>query len=305
MATTLDFRRLTPDDKVLIDTHNTSLAPYADWAYGTMVAWWDFFDDLEITFHNDNLLVRSSYLSDGEKPFITLIGDHAVQDTIDDIFAWQRERGDEQLIASSPLYIVDGLDDPSRYSIIEDLDNAEYVISAEAHASLINPEHKRIRQKIHAFEREPFYENLTVIDYPLDSAESKLRLINALHMWDTRHANRRDTSEGLVIDKVLRHAEEIDLHCLCVMINDRVEAFVLYKYLTPTTINLNHLKVNYAYKDIFHYTMHAVARHLVQKGVTHMNIEQDLGIEGLRTYKQRLRPSHMMRKFSIRPQREQ
>lgn len=301
MKNSTKFTKLTSADKTFINTYNSSLPPYADWAYGTLLAWWDFYDDLEYMEQDGNLVIRSSYLSEGKESLITLIGKNNVTSVIDKLFKWQLATGQKQILASVPSYVVDSLEDKSKYIISEDLDNAEYVLSVKSHANLAEPEHKRIRQKLHAFERQPFYSTLTAESYPLDSTESKVALINALHAWDVRHQNDRDFSEGLVIDKVLRIADEIDLKCFCITIDGKIASFILYKDLGTDTINLNHLKVNYAYRDIFHFSLHRFAQYLDEIGVKFMNIEQDLGIEGLRTYKQRLRPTHMMRKYTIQP----
>lgn len=297
----LQFKRLSDSDKQVIDSHNATLPPYADWAYGTLRAWWDFYDDLEYLFHNDNLIIKSSYLSAGKSPYITIIGNNDVVATADDIFEWQKNNGYEQLIASVPEYTASALIDTERYNVKDDPDNAEYVLSSSAHASLDDPAHKRIRQKIHAFKRQPFYEALSVEDIPLTTLRNKLRIINALHSWDTKPENDRERSEGIVIDKSLRISEIIDLRCFALLFNGEIAAFVLYKQISKDTINVNHLKVNYQYKDIFHYTLYALAEHMTKQDIDYINIEQDLGLPGLRTYKQRLRPTHILQKYSVRP----
>ena len=46
-----------------------------------------------------------------------------------------------------------------------------------------------------------------------------------------------------------------------------------------------------------------LARNLVTTGVHTINVEQNLGIQGLREYKERQRSVAMLRKYTVRPAR--
>jgi len=43
-----------------------------------------------------------------------------------------------------------------------------------------------------------------------------------------------------------------------------------------------------------------VAEDLLARGYTHMNIQQDLGMEGLRNAKLALKPAYFLKKYSVR-----
>jgi len=47
--------------------------------------------------------------------------------------------------------------------------------------------------------------------------------------------------------------------------------------------------------------MHVLARELAAAGVHTMNVEQDLGIPGLREHKERQRPVAILKKYTVRP----
>lgn len=74
----------------------------------------------------------------------------------------------------------------------------------------------------------------------------------------------------------------------------------MISYLDNNTAAINHIKVNYSVQDIFRYTVYRLAKILKKSGIAEMNFEQDLGIEGIRTFKMRLRPSRFLEKKIIR-----
>lgn len=295
----ITFKRVTVSDKAIINSINAELPTYADWAFGTLLTWWDFYDDLEYALHNDNLLIRSSYLALGARPHITLLGMNNVDKTIRDIAHFQIERGEPAYIASSPHYVIESIADPTQLAIEEDLDNAEYVLSTKDHSELQKKELKKIRHKVQAFQNAYSHLDIHTEIQPIITDDHKVRLINSLHTWDNSFKNDRDKMESAVINKSLIHSDVLNLRSMTIYVGGVIAGFALFKYIDDVTINVNHMKVNYAYKDIFHYSMYRLAIHMASEGVKYLNIEQDLGIEGIRTYKQRLHPTEMKRKYSI------
>ena len=58
-------------------------------------------------------------------------------------------------------------------------------------------------------------------------------------------------------------------------------------------------KANTAYRGIYRYLMFKTAETLLAAGYTWLNIEQDLGIDGLRRMKQSFKPSVMLKKYTV------
>jgi hypothetical protein len=59
------------------------------------------------------------------------------------------------------------------------------------------------------------------------------------------------------------------------------------------------MKTDLRYDGIASYLTHLTSRHFLDRGYTFANIEQDMGIPGLRAYKRSWRPCHFQRKFVI------
>jgi hypothetical protein len=296
------FSRVTLADKKFIDDFNMNFPPFADWAFGTLVTWWDFFNDLEVSLLDHNLVIRSSYLSMGKIPEMTLLGNHNIDDAINTLFEYQRAHHLQVGLPSLPQYTIDAIKQPGHYSVIENPDTAEYIFSAQTQATLEGSSMSQIRWRINQFNRSMKGHDVEVRSIPLNTLAAKSLLINTLHTWpQTIFKNDYERTEGLVIDRALALAKDIELHSIGLFIDDTLEGFALYKHLPQKHANINHVKVSYKYPNIFRYMLYVLATYLQKEGVDFLNGEMDLGIEGLRVYKSSLRPVHQLKKYDVLP----
>ena len=213
----------------------------------------------------------------------------------------KKERDEKTEIYSLPQYTVDAIHHPEKYLIVDDPNAAEYVLSAEMHATLGGPRMSAIRKKITHFEKATQDHVVEFTRMPLNNIHNKMRLINALHTWQDIYRNDSERLEGMIIDRALLTAEHIGLECSVLLIDKEVHGFALYKHINNKAVNISHIKTSFTYPSIYIHIMHTLASQLYNEGAIELNIEQDLGIEGLRTYKTRLRPVEMLRKYNIYP----
>lgn len=295
------FGKLTLKDKQSLDNFNAQFPLYADWSYGTLMTWWDAFDDLEVATINGNLLIKSSYLSMGKVPQLVLLGSNNIDESIEQIFSYQKDQGLTPELYSLPQYTIDAIKNKEHYIIVDDPNAAEYVLDAQMHKALEGPQMYGIKKKVAQFQRSTVDHLVELTHIPLDNLPAKMLLINSLHTWRDIYRNDNERLEGMIIDRALLTAEEIDLQCLALFIDKQLQGFALYKNLSDGAINVCHIKTSFAYPNIFGFIMNSVAQLAHAQGVKHMNIEQDLGIEGLRTYKTRLHPVQMLHKYNVYP----
>ena len=96
----------------------------------------------------------------------------------------------------------------------------------------------------------------------------------------------------------LKHYKELNLSGIAVFIDNVLEAFCIGEALNPTTFVAHFLKANMERNGLFQFTLHEFAKSIPESFVT-LNQEQDLGIEGLRTAKERWYPSNFVRKYEM------
>jgi hypothetical protein len=291
------FSKVTLKDKQFFDEFNSQFPPYADWAFGTLMTWWDVFDDLEASQLDGNLIIKSSYLTTGRVPRLTLLGNKNIDETIEKI---QEFLGSPLELYSLPKYTIDAIKNPEKYVIVDDPDAAEYIISTEHGTKLEGNKMYQMRRAVQHFEQNMAGHVIEVRGIPLDNIQTKMMLINSLHTWQSEiYRNDNDRLEGAVIDRALMLAEHVGVKALCLFIDKQVEAFVLYKEISADYINLSHIKISYRYPDLFRYTTFVMTSFARDSGRDFINWEQDLGIEGLRAYKHSLRPVDSFRKYNL------
>lgn len=293
----LQFLRPTHKDKNLLTQLNSSFQPYADTAYGTLNTWWNLYNDLELAHFKGNVVVRSSYPSDGKNLVYSLIGGYAPDETVAGIFAFLKHMKQDEKLEFVPAYIVDALQDRSPYVITINPDIAEYVLSTEQHSELSGNDFLKVRHKVSAFVNK--YGEPVVRELNLDS--DRQLILDSLEAWQPLTNNDQTKQEQLIIEQSLKVHKDIEMHGIGTFIEDELVGLILYKILPQGYANINHVKVNYQFMDIFVHSIHSTAKYLRDHGVEYLNIEQDLGIEGLRTFKQRLRPVKMLEKYTIVP----
>lgn len=299
--TKLNFHRPGQADKVLLDQINNYFTPYADTAYGTLITWWDFYDDLYLAEINGNIVVKSSYPFMGERVAYSLIGAHQASRTLKEIFTWLHDNNIEKEMHFVPEYVVETIKDSegSSLSFKDDPDIAEYVLLISEQISLSGKVFTHLRYKKNLFTS---LHGHAIKTYEIDLTLSKNRddVLDAVKSWKPRTDNDTDKTEMRVIKRSLEYFDQVETRVFLVEIDGRKVAAAFFKLLANGHVNVNHIKVDYEYRHVFTYTVHALAQHLsTNYGSIYMNIEQDLGIAGLRHFKQLQRPSKMLKKYTI------
>jgi len=108
--------------------------------------------------------------------------------------------------------------------------------------------------------------------------------------------------EGLLMEyqanrSLLNHFNDFDLYGGIIRIEGRIEAMVLGKKLNPTTYVAHLGKVSREFYGLWA-LMHNWLAIKCLNSCLYMNVEQDLGLMGLRDSKERFHPDHMIVKWS-------
>lgn len=299
----INFKRPNDHFEKLINQLNEDFGPYADTTYGTLLTWWDSFNDLLFAELNGNVLVLSSYPSDGRTKQLSIIGAHEADKTIKMALDWLQDNHLEPMLHFLPEYIIDVLkkDGPDNdYDISADRDISEYVLLAKEQRDLNGGNFSQIRYKINYFKSRYGLE-LESEYLPLDLNKNNELIFKYLDEWRNKTDNDTNGSEKNVINTSIKLHEKIGMHCMLLTCKKQPIGFVLYKLLPHGHVNVNHIKVDYQYPHVFIYIIHAFALFLEEHypTFTHINIEQDLGIKGLREFKQLQRPAMMLHKYSL------
>jgi hypothetical protein len=87
---------------------------------------------------------------------------------------------------------------------------------------------------------------------------------------------------------------------MCVFVDGLLRGFTVFEQVTKEYAILSFQKADKSYPGIFEFLNHSIALYLHKRGCMFMNMEQDLGIPGLRQAKRKYDPTYL-KKYSIRP----
>ncbi len=175
--------------------------------------------------------------------------------------------------------------------ITSDRDNSDYIYSLDELRSLRGKKFHRKRTYINrCLELRP-------ITIPLTGsmAESCLAVNRK---WLECKDNPHDT-DTTALEIALQNFDAFQLFGIGVLINGALESFAIGEPLNETMFVSHFLKANYDFPGLFQYTSFAFTQ-AIPAPFTHLNKEQDLGIEGLRISKEGWCPTAMVRKYTIR-----
>lgn len=297
-----NFRRLTLEDKDAYAQLVSQYTPFSDISFTTLHIWWNLDEKLFYSLLNGNLVLNYSQPFDTPGAGLCLIGHHEVDSSIQALFDYLGEHRRRPRLVHVPQFTIEKITQKDKFSIQEEPDMHEYVMDAKACARLEGRELGRIRRKVNRFLREVEGHKLELKQADLSLQHERQRILDAVSDWQRKFpkANDPGRTEGHAISASLRHHKALDIRNLCLFIDGNLRGVALYhgshdgKYFI-----LNHLKVDYTTPFIFDYLTNQVAVKAVEQDVPYINMEMDLGIEGLRQHKLGLRPVEFLKKYTV------
>jgi hypothetical protein len=297
-----ELAQLTLEDK---DEYNALVAAYppiSDISFTTLHIWWNLDSQLAVSSLNGNLILDYELSFDPENSGFCLIGTNRVDETIEEIFVHLR-RGNRPLrLVHVPEFVVEKITARDNFLIAEELDYHEYVIDSHELASLQHSSHGRTRRKVARFLRETEERELNLMSLDLSADDARKLILDAVIDWDSKYPRHNDPkrAEKLALKRTLDHSLALNTHNLCLFVDGKLQGVVLYH---PTIDSrhyiINHLRVAYELPFIFDYMTQQIAKKAVDNNVPFLNLEMDLGIEGLRQHKMGLRPVSFFKKYRV------
>ncbi|GEM_PF-2352004 len=167
-------------------------------------------------------------------------------------------------------------------------DQADYLLKMEELVELDGHPFHRLRQQIRSCEQryQPAYFEITEKEIP------------EIRDWiDTLVIRTPEEKEALFL--LLEHYTRLPLIGGLLRVENQIAAMLIGEKLNPTTLVGHVEKSNHDFHGMTPMMYHSFAKNAGRE-FTYFNIEQDLGLKGLRTMKERLRPDQMILKYDAR-----
>jgi hypothetical protein len=173
-------------------------------------------------------------------------------------------------------------------------DDSEYIYNREKMADYPGKKLSKKRNLVKQFlsEYEP---EIKLID-----TESKPHIIELLELWQARTEQEMGDSDYFSCIEGLKHFEELKLTGAIYLIEGEPCGFIMGETAGESSYVIHFAKGDTDKKGIYQYMFQAYVRDFC-KEVQLINLEQDMGMEGLRKTKRSYQPDFMLHKYRIHP----
>jgi uncharacterized protein len=287
-----EFKKITLEDWSEIESLSSSFEPYSDF---TPVSLWCWGNDgqFEISKLNDNLVVRfADYVT--RAPFLSVIGNNQVKNTISTLLAFSKQKGYGEWLRLIPLPMAQKLD--SVFVWEEDQDQFDYLYEVEKMRLFPG---RRLRAKRNFSNR--FKRHFVSSTKKMDLTEKDIQdqIIHLCKKWGVQKgiAEEESAHEINAIQKSFE-AKKASILAIGIFIGDQLGGFTITELRNSYGV-IHFEKANESYVGIYSFLMERTAEALKEQGITTINFEQDLGLPGLKVAKRSFSPSAFLKKCRV------
>lgn len=298
LSTFPEFAPLSLDLKKDIEGITNQFSPYSDFNFVSLWCW-DLSKKTEVSILHGNLVIRmEDYLT--AEIFYMFIGSSSIYQTISDIFAFLKEKGEKQELYLIPEETIKNEREllKNTYTFEEDRDNFDYILSIDDVAEMKG---KKLHQKRKLLNN--FRNNYSPVIHELRISDPNIKklVLDFVEVWKKNKGEYDSKNEEIALNNLfsgLTHEENI--YILIAELKKTVIGFSIVEVLDNGYGVGDFQKADTTYKGIYEFLNYSTARFLKNKGCTYYNIEQDLGIQGLRRSKLDYNPEFFLKKYTIK-----
>jgi len=287
--------------------HQTSLSsglhqanPYSDYNFVSLWSW-DHQDKLKLSQLNDNLVIRFQDYQDPYDYFYSFFGTNKVDETATALLEYTAKKGKNELKLIAEV-VVENLKYPSRFKIEEDRDNFDYVVATKD-ALELESWHNKKRWSLNQFLKK-HSDNLKIRELNIKDSRHSEQMLKVVEDWRGQMSfhDSYSSSEMEAIKKMLLKHSAIQtdrLHIIGLYLDDELKGFSITELLGGSFAMGHYKKADRSQRGLGVAVEYFTAKTLHDKGVAHINHEQDLGLEGLRESKISNQPAYFLKKYTI------
>lgn len=189
----------------------------------------------------------------------------------------------------------------------KDLDHAEYIYDTSQLKDLEGSKYSEIRSKIRKF--KALYDHELRIEVSPPDFSKVSEILNLYETWVEFCGHGIESTaerEKMALEKLisahklkdhLRFAKSQNYYYL--KIKNRLAGFSVVETIEPGCAIGRFLKLNHNITGISEFFIHSIAKNLYDRGVYLLNAEEDLGNEGLRKFKEKMRPKELLIPYKL------
>ena len=293
-----DFKKLELGDENFFYSYTKNYPPYSDFNF---VSLWS--NDNGHTFFsilNNNLVLTLSDYITGESIY-SFLGKEKIPETVNSIFDYLKQKNIKPFMKLLPEdSVAENIDLLSAtYTLKEDFDNFDYVLSTKNMAALPGQEFRKQRNLLKQLKKQaPDYK---IIHLDLTHEDIQKEIIDLCNLWGERKNKTKEEIEIELsaIKKLLKYSASLNLVAIGLFVESALCAFFISEIISKDYAIGHFRKADTFYHGIFASIDSKMAEILIGKSCRYFNFEQDLGIEKLRRAKQSWHPAFFLKKYTL------
>lgn len=294
------FKKLSLEDNKEITYFIKEFPPYSDFNFVSLWSY-DTKNEVEVSFLNGNLVVKfTDYIN--SEPFYSFLGNNDVEPTIESLLDLSKKNKIEPILKMIPETVI--LSDPNlkvKFSIKEDRDNFDYILSIPKVSKLEGNRYEHKRWRFNQFHKHNNGYRVSKINLRDKNMQSKL--IDLFLRWETNQSNKNKEMEleFIAFLRLLKNADKFDLVSIGIFKENKLIAFSINEIVHDNFAQGQFAKFDSSYKGIFESMHKFTAMELFKSDCLFFNLEQDLGVSSLREAKESWHPINFLKKYKIYP----
>lgn len=294
-----NFKKLELSDKIEIELLASKYSPYSDFDFVNLFCWYGG-ENISWSILNDNLVI--SFNRGKEKRFTySFLGEYKVNQTAKILLNHLESLGyNNPFLSYIPEISLNGLS-MEDFLIEIDFDNSDYIYNINELAFYSDHRYSKKRQLANSFTHKYGNYQVKILDlYDLSIQNELLILYDAWSLKKNHNmAGTYINQERDSIHRFLNNKFDKTL-CVGVFVNLNLVAYSIFRILNNGFAICYFAKVNTDFIGLNEFLMKMSASKLLLQNCNWLNYQEDMGIEGLRFSKNSFRPSHFLRKYTIK-----
>jgi len=287
------FKSLEIDDRQEVSCFTHPFPPYSDFNFASLWAW-NIHNNTELSLLNDNLIIKFRDYSINEY-FYSFMGTNRVPESIEILLEYSQKMGFKEQLKLLPesnfsKYNVNVL--KHSFLIVEDRNNHDYILSIEKIASMKG---KKLHQKRRLLNRFLKRYNHEVVIHKIEEKGVESKVLDFSQQWKkTKEENDFNNDYDLkAIQRLFINPSALNLNVIFTYSENFLIGFSIFEILDDGYAVSDFQKANLEYDGASEFINYSLAQYLKEQGCIYLNIEQDMGISGLRRAKLDYDPTYL------------
>lgn len=283
-----------------IEEYTAAFLPYSDFNFVSLYTY-NTHEHVRLSILHNNLVIKfHEYTDKNPETFYSFLGNTLPYETAEILLQYQKNQGLASSLKLVPAHNFMDIQFANTLNFIEDRDQFDYILSTKDIIDTTKSQFSHKRRMIRRFQRE---NPDVVIVYNLDLTDMQIqkKILTCITKWgQIRNMKDEDIAhEKIALQRLLHDGDQLAVEIIGIELEDEIIAFSAFNKVSETFGIIHFAKFNPSFRGIFETLVMLTLTKLHEKGCTFANIEQDLGIEGMRQAKLLWYPDHFLKKYTI------